>query len=374
EGRGEFQMIAEEMEESGEGVLRRAFEKLKQKLAAEGLFEESRKQALPVMPAHIGIITSPTGAAIRDVLHVLQRRFPAIGVSILPVQVQGEESPAQIVRAIEMANRYQTDSLIAPDPFLGPFSGPFDVLLLTRGGGSLEDLWAFNTEQVARAIAASGLPVISAVGHETDFSIADFVADLRAPTPSAAAEMLSPDQTEWKQTFGRYALHLTRLMREKLQNAGQQQGHLSRRLRNPVHKLQGYQQQADGLEMRLQRSAKQQVARLQMQLNLQRTRLASPVHQLNRLNESLRQRQAGLISGLQSSLKGKQNALGMVVQKMNALSPLATLERGYAIVTKGEGLTQVIKSSEEVNPGDRIHARLRRGTIVAEVKSTLDDT
>ena len=186
EGRGEYQMIAEFLEEAGDGALRRAFDKLKSQLEAEGLFAEYTKKVIPAMPRHIAIITSPTGAAIRDVLQVLKRRFPAINVSVLPVAVQGDEAPAQIVRALSQANQYVED--------------PFDLILLTRGGGSLEDLWAFNTEPVARAIFASQLPVVCAVGHETDVSIADFVADLRAPTPSAAAELISPDGAEWQQT------------------------------------------------------------------------------------------------------------------------------------------------------------------------------
>src|SRR5690554_997535 len=180
EGRGDYQLIAEHLEESGAGALQRAFDELKLKLAAEGLFEQSCKQPLPSLPRHIAVITSPTGAAVRDILSVLKRRFPAIPVTVIPVAVQGKEAAPQIVKAIEQANR----------------SGLFDVLVVGRGGGSLEDLWPFNEEIVARAIFASALPVVSAVGHEVDFTIADFVADLRAATPTAAAELLAPVEHE----------------------------------------------------------------------------------------------------------------------------------------------------------------------------------
>ena len=187
EARGEYQFIAEHMEEAGEGELRRAFEALKQRLQTDGLFDESRKRVLPALPKHLAIITSPTGAAIRDVLSVLNRRFPALNCTIIPSQVQGEDATQQIVAALELANT---------------FSEPvFDAILLTRGGGSLEDLWTFNTEPVALAIANSRIPVVSAIGHESDFTIADFVADLRAATPSAAAEILAPDKTDWMQQF-----------------------------------------------------------------------------------------------------------------------------------------------------------------------------
>lgn len=356
EGRGEYQMVVDAIEEAGEGLLQRAFEKLKRQLADEGLFEESIKKSLPLLPQHLGIITSPTGAAVRDVLHVLARRFPGIRVTILPVQVQGDESSSQIVKALTAANRYEKD--------------PFDLLLLTRGGGSLEDLWSFNTEQVARAIHQSKLPVISAIGHETDFSIADYVADLRAPTPSAAAEMLSPDQQEWMQASQRMLAVLNRLMQQKLAHAGQQQDHLSRRLRNPIYRLQENQQRADELQMRLNRAIKQQIDRLKMRLALRRSRLASPAHQMQRLAERLSQHEHGLRSGLKASLERKKQAFRLNLQNLNALSPLATLERGYAIVTLGDSKTQVIKSFDEVSEGEMITARLMNGSISAEVKES----
>ncbi|MDH5738332.1 MAG: exodeoxyribonuclease VII large subunit, partial [Gammaproteobacteria bacterium] len=360
EGRGEFQMIVEELEEAGEGLLRKAFEQLKRKLAEEGLFEEHLKKSLPVLPSHLGIITSPTGAAIRDVLQILKRRFPAIRISILPVQVQGEDSPDQIVSAIKAANTYKND--------------PIDLLLLTRGGGSLEDLWAFNTEQVARAIHESRLPLISAIGHETDFSISDFVADLRAPTPSAAAEMLSPDQTEWLQTWQRYKLILIRLMHQRLKHASQETAHLSKRLRSPLTRLQEFQQRTDDYEMRLTRTIQQQLSRLAMRLDLRRTQLPSPDRLLMKLGSRLTQIENRLNAFINAALNRNKQRLGLVAQGLNALNPLATLERGYAILTHGDSSTEVIKSTVEVKSGQQITARLKNGRIQARVTGTINDS
>ena len=221
EGRGEFQMIVDFLEEAGDGALRRAFEKLKNQLQHEGLFEQTRKQSLPTLPNHICVITSPTGAAVRDVLHVLQRRFPSIPVSILPVSVQGDEAVGQIVDALALAND----------------ANMFDCILLTRGGGSLEDLWAFNTEPVARAIAESKLPVLSAIGHETDVTIADFVADLRAPTPSAAAEILSPDITTIARQISSLEQQLSVSARRHITNRVQELQLTRKRLRHPGERL-----------------------------------------------------------------------------------------------------------------------------------------
>ncbi|MBD3647253.1 MAG: exodeoxyribonuclease VII large subunit, partial [Pseudomonadales bacterium] len=262
EGRGEFQMVAEFLEDAGDGALRAAFEKLKAKLEAEGLFDPDRKRPIPALPKHVAVITSPTGAAIRDVLHVLARRFPAIEISVIPVQVQGEHSPKQIVDALNFANGYRDN--------------PFDVLLLTRGGGSLEDLWSFNNEEVARAVFASEIPVVCAVGHETDFSIADFVADLRAPTPSAAAEQISPDGQDWLDTFVRHERVLTGLITSLIGEHERHLDHLGRRLRHPGRTLQDMYQRLDGLELRLHRAIDHIVERNRSRLNLAGNRLKSP--------------------------------------------------------------------------------------------------
>ncbi len=364
EQRGDFQLIAESMEEAGDGALRRAFDKLKAQLQAEGLFEPAIKQPLPAMPRHIGVITSPTGAAIRDVLHVLGRRFPAIPVSIIPVQVQGEISPGQIVAALDFANRYDTR--------------PFDVLLLTRGGGSLEDLWSFNTEEVARAVHASRIPVVCAVGHETDFSIADFVADLRAPTPSAAAELLSPDQAEWQAGFIRLEQHLTRSIAHKLRTEGTAVQHLSRRLRHPGQRLGDLHQRLDDLEMRLQTALRRYLsghrideteARLKraMMISLERrqarlanAKLASPLGALRAAGRQLASDLGRMKIAARSQLQTTGQRLQASESKLHAYSHERTLERGYAILRK-DG--KVIRSHHDVAQGEHIDALLMDGEL-----------
>ncbi|MFN3238140.1 MAG: exodeoxyribonuclease VII large subunit [Pseudomonadales bacterium] len=379
EGRGDFQMIAEHMEEAGDGALRRAYELLKQKLEAEGLFATEHKQAIPALPKHLGIITSATGAAIRDVLHVLKRRFPALKTTVLPVPVQGDEAPPQIVAAIELANRYQDD--------------PFDAILLTRGGGSLEDLWAFNTEPVARAIYASSLPIVCAVGHEVDVSIADFVADLRAPTPSAAAELLSPDQQAWQQHLDLVEQQLLQNTRNLLRQRGQQLGHLQARLRHPGERLKQLHKRFDELGNRLQRSATQKLKQPDLD-NLERrlgqsmqrllghkdqqlfrlkTRIVSPENQLERKQTQLQRLQADLIRQVKLQQQSHRARFENATGRLNALSPLRTLERGYSIVTKGESLTDVVSTAEQLTPGDTITTRFAKGRATAEVKSVLPE-
>ena len=308
EARGEFQMIAEFLEEAGDGALRRAFEKLKASLQAEGLFDEGAKQPLPDLPRHLAIITSPTGAAIRDVLTVMSRRFPALHASVIPVQVQGDDSVPQIVKAIQLANDYEAD--------------PFDVILLTRGGGSLEDLWSFNTEPVARAIAESGLPVVSAIGHETDISIADLVADMRAPTPSAAAELVTPDGRAWWQDLEDKKTGLLNRITNLLGYHDREVTHLRARLRHPERHLKESRNRLDGL-----------------------------ARQLRLLENQLRAR--------------RQSRLAVAAEKLNTLSPLATLERGYAIVLTADG--QVVTDEGQLAPGDEMTARLKAGEVRARV-------
>ena len=393
EGRGEFQLIAEFMEEAGDGALRRAFEKLKAQLDAEGLFAAQHKQLIPAMPRHIGVITSPTGAAIRDVLHVLNRRFPGIEVSIIPVAVQGEDSPRQIVNAIAMANNYFHPALAAEYGHR-----PMDILLVTRGGGSLEDLWSFNTEPVARAIFDSGIPIVSAVGHETDVSIADFVADMRAPTPSAAAELISPDQQEWQQTFVRYETLLTTIFRNQLVSKERHLDHLHRRLRHPGQRLQDLGQKLDELELRHRRAFERYVSQFQfevtkarlnqaMQRSLERlkgkvtiasTKLTSPEQKIRDLNSKLEKLISKLGMGSTTKLNQLNNRFINATGKLNALSPLATLERGYAIVSQtlpddaGDAEnSKVVRDASRLDTGDEIHARLMTGSVTARVVSVV---
>jgi exodeoxyribonuclease VII large subunit len=317
EARGEYQFIAEHMEEAGEGELRRAFEQLKQRLQADGLFDEARKRALPGLPKHLAIITSPTGAAIRDVLSVLKRRFPALNCTIIPSQVQGEEATAQVVAALALANAFDN-----PD---------FDAILLTRGGGSLEDLWTFNTEPVALAIANSRIPVVSAIGHESDFTIADFVADLRAATPSAAAEILAPDQTDWMQQFDGLAQRLTRAQSNHLRAAQAAVQSLTRRLRNPSQTLTQMSERLERLQPRLLTAVKRaldhpEIDRLEKQLQ---TGVEQQLKQAQTRLSSASARQTEL---MQRQLIDERSNLQRLAGQLNALSPLAVMDRGFSLV------------------------------------------
>ncbi|PLW88113.1 exodeoxyribonuclease VII large subunit [Halioglobus japonicus] len=358
EGRGEFQLIAEHMELAGAGALQAAFEKLKAKLLAEGLFDADRKQPLPESVSHLGVITSPTGAAIHDILTVLERRCPAIEVSILPVAVQGDSAAPEIVAAIERANRLHE----AGDVQL-------DALIVGRGGGSLEDLWAFNEEIVARAIAASKLPIVSAVGHEVDFSIADMVADQRAPTPSAAAEMLSPDQREQMARLKKLEADLVRLMRRKLADAQTRLDHLRARLKHPGAQLREQSQRLDDLEQRLILAQKNLLARKKNELALLESRLHanSPLPRIQQMQKDLTVSQQRLEGAMQTKLADARNRLAHLAQMLDSLSPLATLARGYAIVTDADG--KVVTDASSVAKGTSLTTRLASGSLEVTVDS-----
>ena len=360
EGRGDFQLIAEQMEEAGDGALRKAFEQLKQKLLLEGLFDDEHKFAIPSLPQHIGVITSPSGAAIRDVLTVMRRRFPAIRLTILPVQVQGDQAPDQIVAAIETANRYAEK--------------PFDLLLVTRGGGSLEDLWAFNIEKVARAIHASKIPVVSAVGHEIDFTIADFVADLRAPTPSAAAELISPDQAEWHQMLAGYLDIFEAFMASQFSIMSASLSSLSKRLRHPGQRLDDQAQRLDDLEIRLTHAAHNRIKQTQANVTLLASQLVNPAHLIARENLVLQNLLQRLKSRLNQITEAKGRRLALTIQGLNTLSPLATLERGYAIISTTGPEAAILKDTVSVSPGDSISARLHEGELTARVESVNTST
>lgn len=359
EGRGEFQLIVEHMEHAGAGALQAAFEKLKARLLAEGLFEPERKKPLPDNVSHLGVITSPTGAAIHDILTVLERRCPAIEISILPVAVQGEGAAGEIVSAIERANRLHKEGKVA-----------LDALIVGRGGGSLEDLWAFNEEIVARAIAASELPVVSAVGHEVDFSIADMVADHRAPTPSAAAELLSPDQREQMERLKKLESDLVRQIRRKLADAQTQLDHLRKRLKHPGAQLREQSQRLDDLEQRLVLAQKNLLARKESELALLESRLqaSSPQPRVQQMQRDLQNLQQRLESAMRAKLQDAGSRLAHMAQMLDSLSPLGTLQRGYAIVTDVEG--KVVTDATAVNEGDALQARLASGRLNVTVNST----
>lgn len=362
EGRGEFQLIIEHLEAAGEGALRQAFEKLKQQLLAEGLFNEEFKQDLPVFPQHIGVITSPTGAAIRDILTVFKRRFPAISVSIFPVAVQGEPAAAEIADAIEIANHYQHT-----------LDEPLDALIVGRGGGSLEDLQAFNSELVARAIFHSEIPIVSAVGHEVDVTISDFVADARAATPSAAAEMLSPDQKEWLATFNSYETLLANLALQKMASQQQKLLWLRKRMRHPGSRLQEQAQRLDDLELHLCNAIHKRLLAERHRFSEQKAKLyqQSPRHRL----EQAQQRTATLLLRIKRASQQKlvtlKQQLAGNAQLLESVSPLATVHRGYAIVMDQQ--QKIIRDAKQLRPGDKIQTHLANGRLDCTVDAISDN-
>lgn len=361
EGRGDYQLILDQMEETGAGALRRAFEQLQARLQAEGLFDAARKRALPTLPRHLAVLTSPTGAAIHDVLSVLKRRCPGLPVTIVPIPVQGAQAAADIIAALQLVNRRQ--GCLAD----------VDLVLLTRGGGSLEDLWCFNDEGLARAIAASELPVISAVGHEVDFTIADFVADLRAPTPSAAAELLSPHQDSWRQSVQVLQGKLFYLQRQQLANLRQHLLRTRKRLQHPGRRLQEQAQRLDELELRLRRGMQQHLQQQRSQLRLLRQGLA--LHAPDRQLALLQQRLAGLpprlLRAWRTSLQTWRNALQARAHALETVSPLATLARGYSITSTSDG--KILRSCEALQPGATIRTRLAGGSIDSVVQAVSRD-
>ena len=354
EGRGDYQLIAESLEEAGDGILRRRFEELKRRLETEGLFALERKRSMPEHVRHIAVVTSATGAVIKDIVSVLARRFPAIRITLLPVQVQGSESAVAIVKAIAIANRRKEE--------LG-----FDVLIVGRGGGSLEDLQAFNEESVARAIYDSALPVVSAVGHESDFTIADFVADLRAPTPSAAAELLSPDQEEMLQTFAGFELLLCRLVKSQLQRASQQLAWLLRQLKHPGRRLQEHAQTLDILEGRLLRATKQRLYKASNDTkNLShRLRSMSPLVMIQQQSDKLASTSHRLRRAIKQSLAQQQAQLAQLARSLESVSPLSTLNRGYSISFDASG--HVLRTIKTLEPGAIVQTQLADGVIESKV-------
>jgi len=312
EPRGDYQLIVEQVEPAGEGALKRQFEVLKKMLAAEGLFNEENKQELPTLPERIGVITSPSGAAIRDIISILGRRFPSIPVVVYPAAVQGEAAPGELIAAL--ATAVKRDEC--------------DVLIMARGGGSLEDLWAFNDEKLARAIAACPIPVVSAVGHEVDFTIADFVADVRAPTPSGAAEIVVPDREHWLRSVNSLAARIGRLGQRAVEDRAQSLDWLSRRLAQ-----------------------------------------ASPTAVVERSIARLANLQQRLVISARETVSGMSHRLELAMRGLHSVSPLATLDRGYAIVEDASTGKVLLKASDAA-PGDAIRARLAEGELTATVTST----
>jgi len=353
EARGEFQVVIEHIEEAGEGLLRRRFEELKQRLNAEGLFDTRHKQPLPALPRRIGVITSPTGAAIRDILHILRRRFPAVPVLVYPVAVQGEAAPREIEQALRLAGQRRD----------------CDVLIVARGGGSLEDLWAFNDEAVARAMFACPIPIVSGVGHEVDVTIADFVADERAPTPSGAAERVVPDRAEWLRGLAATGRRLSLAMHRRLQDQRIALQSREQRLAraHPGIRLRQFAQRLDEFEARLRLASRNRLERSRSRLGAAHAALlrASPALRVAALRLRLESSGRALAGAIRGRVGESRRRLELAARALHAVSPLATLERGYAIVTDTEG--QVLQESAGLQPGDRVAARLARGRFEAEV-------
>ncbi|MEJ2108256.1 MAG: exodeoxyribonuclease VII large subunit [Acidiferrobacteraceae bacterium] len=358
EARGDFQLIVEHLEPAGEGALRQAFDALKSRLAAENLFAPEHKRTLPTLPHRIGIITSPSGAVVHDILTTLRRRFPAIPVLIYPVPVQGEGAAEQIANMIHLADD----------------RGECDALILARGGGSLEDLWAFNEEVVARAIFACRIPLVCGVGHETDFTIADLVADARAPTPTAAAEMLSPHREAWAALYTQHGRRIERLMDDRLNSARQQLDGLARRLVHPRQRLQVLAARLQELHRRLQLAVRNELvlARAREQELSARLRRSGLPDRIARQGEALRHRFEGMHAAMERALDRAANRLQEQLTRLNALSPLATLQRGFAVVRSLPG-REIVHDAGSVTRGDKVETLLGRGRLVCKVEETHEE-
>ncbi|MCZ6616781.1 MAG: exodeoxyribonuclease VII large subunit [Gammaproteobacteria bacterium] len=354
EARGDFQLIADHMELAGEGALRAAFEALKERLAVEGLFATDRKKPLPEYPQHLAVISSRSGAALHDVLSVVGRRFPALEVTLLPVAVQGENSEAEVLRAL---HRMET---VKPD-----------VVLLTRGGGSLEDLWTFNLESVARAIAGCPVPIVSAIGHQTDITIADFAADVHAPTPSAGAELITPDQRELSGQFSTRLSRLLRALNGDIRYRQQTLRGLRAHLLDPRQRLQQHMQRADDLDERLRRSLSNKLLHATQKLQALRRNMhilrPQTVIQGNKL--TIVRLRSDLVSLMQRTLDGQRVILATLSRTLQAVSPLSTLGRGYAVLSDGDGtLGEPISSITQVTDNDRVTAHLQDGSLTLQVE------
>lgn len=359
EPRGEYQLLAEFIEPAGAGLLKQQFEQLKAKLAAEGLFAPERKQPLPVNPRRVGVITSPTGAAVRDIITVLARRAPGIELIIYPCQVQGDTAAAQLRNMLSTAIR----------------RNEVDVLIIGRGGGSIEDLWCFNDEALARAVAECPIPIVSAVGHEIDFALTDFVADVRAATPSAAAELVSPDQSQYLVALTQLQQRLSRAVRRQLAQQQPRLLQLQQRLQqlHPQRRLEQQQQRLDELQLRLQRRMQQhlQTARRQHSYLQQSLQHLSPAKAIKQQQLQLQQLAKRLQQAQQQQLKYSSQQLARLSAQLHTVSPLATLARGYSISFDSQ--QQALTSSAQLKVGDAINTRLAQGSFNAVVTQVVKD-
>ncbi|MEH6550954.1 MAG: exodeoxyribonuclease VII large subunit [Pseudomonadales bacterium] len=356
EARGDYQLIVEHMEPEGVGALQQAFEQLKAELAGAGWFSAEYKKPLPTMPAHIGVVTSASGAALHDILTVSRRRFPSTAITVFPTTVQGTQAEHEIAQAIRTANALSSQ-----------LSPPLEALIVGRGGGSLEDLWCFNTRTVASAIRESELPIVSAVGHEVDFSIADFVADARAATPSAAAELLTPEQSQLKAKFISRRQQLEQTLQRLLNKEQRALQQLSKRLKHPGQRIREQAQRLDELELRIQRSFNQQLERRRQQLGNATHRLfhSHPEKQIAPAREKLQAISLRNNRAFNTQLNKHKAKMENLAGQLHAVSPLATLGRGYAIVRDKE--MNIISSKDKVEAGQDINITVTDGDFTATV-------
>ena len=357
EPRGDYQLLLEAVEPKGIGELQLAFMQLKAKLEAEGVFHVSRKRPLPAFPERIGVVTSPVGAAIHDLLTILHRRWPLAQIVIAPVAVQGEEAAGQVARAIEMFNQ------------LSPQVGKVDVVIVGRGGGSVEDLWAFNKERVVRAIAESRIPIVSAVGHETDVTLADLTADCRAPTPSAAAELVTPDCMVVKEQVHNYRRRLKRSLKNVIAVLSLRIQEVSRRLPEPRLMIGHFVQRVDELERQLYQKVKHWCRNIQLQLLQHQSAIweTNPLLTIHREQGRVAELIRHLGQGIQNSVLLRRHQTTLSISQLHQLSPLAVLARGYSIV-KDVRNGKVLKKSTDTEIGAEVHATLSEGAIICKVK------
>jgi exodeoxyribonuclease VII large subunit len=353
EKRGEYQLILEAMEPKGIGALQLAFLQLRERLEKEGLFDAGRKRPLPMLPQKIGIVTSPTGAVIRDMLHIIDRRFENVHILLYPVRVQGEGASSEIAAGIDYLNQHED----------------VDVIIVGRGGGSLEDLWAFNEEAVARAIYRSRVPVVSAVGHETDYTIADFVADLRAPTPSAAAELVVTDKRETKNAILSLTIRLESRMLRALQEVRTHLSHLRRIMGDPKKRIEEHLLRVDERVNRMILVMSWTLKRDKEQHLHHRSNLflRNPLQRIQNLRLLLSQREKGLVQDTRHGIEIRKKRLEGMLGKLDSLSPLAILRRGYSITRKPPSL-EIVTSASQVREGEKVEVRLHEGTLLCGVE------
>ncbi len=352
EPRGNYQILCESMEPVGAGALQQAFEQLKTKLRAEGLFSSEHKKKLPVLPKHIALVTAPTGAAVQDMLNVLSRRSQSVNITVVPCLVQGEAAPNSIVKGLVQANQINN----------------VDVIIVGRGGGSMEDLWGFNSELVARAIFACEKPVISAVGHEVDFTIADFVADLRAPTPSAAAELVVENSENLIETLNSYSQRLQRSTVVKLDSLKQSVLNLEKRLIDPRRHLQDLNFRLDELIVRLENSISNKIKQSSLKVTALKSGLKKPQDLILQKKSKLEFFEQALLQKMKDKIDSLKLKLGKTTVAMDSMSPLKVIERGYAITSKDN---KIVKGSDQLNIDDEVNIKLAKGEVLATINKII---